>query len=463
VNTALREWTPPEGLPRRAGVSSFGMGGTNAHVILEEAPQFPSRPSSRPYQLLQLSARTAQALESATANLAAHLREHPEDEIADLAYTLQVGRKAFEHRRILSARGARTFCVRWRRATNNAAGRRAGIARASVAMLFPDAGEHYAGMAREIYEHEPAFRAIIDRGCALLRPILGRDLRGALLSAGATDGAPMSDLLRRPDLAQPAVFLIEYALAQLLQSWGIIPDAVLGQGSGEYAAACVAGVLSFEDALTLVARHAQLSQTTTPVPEAELLRLFEAVTLATPRIRLLSGTTGRWISDDEATDPAFWHATWASRHASATPWRNYSRIASACSWRSAPANRSARSHGSIRSTRRSNRTRSCRRCLAPPTPSPTSPSSWARWANSGSRASRCIGPATIRAKAASAYPCPPTPSSGSATGPTRRAAVRRGSPAQRGRQAAQPRRLVLYGGLGAGAAPAAESAPEKSG
>ena len=281
VASRLQEWTA-EGAPRRAGVSAFGMGGTNAHVVLEEAP--PQRPSgeARPWQLLLLSARTSTALERTTADLAAHLRAHPELPLADVAYTLQVGRKAFEHRRAAVCRGP-----------DDAAGALAevrpgqvftGFAASrdrAVAFLFPGQGAQYAGMGAELYRTEPAFRAEIDRGAELLLPHLGLDLRELLLGAGDQAAAPDARL-GQTALTQPALFLVEHALAKLWLEWGLTPTAMLGHSIGEYVAACLAGVFSLADALALVAARGRLMQglpggamLAVPLTESEVLPLLD--------------------------------------------------------------------------------------------------------------------------------------------------------------------------------------------
>ncbi|HEX2076985.1 MAG TPA: beta-ketoacyl synthase N-terminal-like domain-containing protein [Longimicrobium sp.] len=373
VRGELRPWTT-DGGPRRAGVSSFGIGGTNAHVILEEAPaRAPSGPS-RPWQVLTLSARSPRALDAATDRLADHLAAHPELPLADVAFTLQEGRRAFPWRRTVVVRAGEDAAqlVRERTPERTAAGLAEGGSR-TVAFLFPGLGDHYPGMARGLYEAEPAFRAEVDRCAEILRPHLGIDLRAMLGRAQPVEGA---DRLNRTELAQPAVFVIDYALAKLWMSWGIVPDAVIGHSLGEYAAACIAGVLPLEDALALVAGRARIIQElpggamlAVPLDESALRPLLppevsiatvnapgltvvsgpdEAVAalertladaghtarrlptthafhsammapaaerlaarvartwMSPPQIPMLSNVTGTWITDDEATDPAYW-------------------------------------------------------------------------------------------------------------------------------------------------------------
>ncbi|MBW4678260.1 MAG: SDR family NAD(P)-dependent oxidoreductase [Desmonostoc geniculatum HA4340-LM1] len=301
INTTLSDWQT-NGTPRRAGVSSFGLGGTNVHVILEEAPVIEKQGSrgageqGRKYHLLVLSTKTDSALETATINLANYLRENPDLNLADVAYTLQVGRRNFDYRRavvcqdIQDAVNALQEPKRVFTSTQKTQER-------PVAFMFSGLGTHYVEMAVELYQTEPAFRACVDQCCEFLKPHLGLDLRDVLYpnrnsengkqkqnshSAGLdlrkmlgrgqepTDVKTLhaTSLLNQTFLTQPAIFVIEYALAQLWISWGIRPTAMIGYSIGEYVAACLAGVLSLEDALTLVAKRAQMIQ---ELPEGAML------------------------------------------------------------------------------------------------------------------------------------------------------------------------------------------------
>ena len=262
--------------PRRAGVSSFGFGGTNAHLILEEAPpRHPPRPS-RPWQLLVLSARSPQALDEATERLAAHLEAYPEIDLADAAYTLREGRQAFEHRRIAVA-SSRQEAAATLGGGDLPSGVRQGPGPA-VGLLFSGQGSQHAGMGRELYRTEPVFRREYDRCCAILQPLLGIDLR-------AMDDPAR---LEQTALAQPALFSLEWSLAQLWMHWGVHPKALAGHSIGEYVAACLAGVFSLEDALALVAERGRLMQEmpsgamlAVALPEGELApRLGEELSLA---------------------------------------------------------------------------------------------------------------------------------------------------------------------------------------
>jgi phthiocerol/phenolphthiocerol synthesis type-I polyketide synthase E len=305
VNGELTSWIR-NGTPRRAGVSSFGIGGTNTHVIVEEAPSRESSPTSRSSNLLLLSAKTEYALENATTNLAEFLRQHDDINLADVAYTLQVGRRAFNHRRALVCRDApdAVAALEERHAQRVCTGRTAQSDR-SIAMMFSGQGAQYANMGRELYDAEPSFRQQIDLCADILAPHLKYDLRKVLYP---TAGQPAADL---PDLsqtcaAQPALFVTEYALAQLWMSWGVRPEAMIGHSIGEYVAACLAKVMSLEDALMLVAARGMMAQQLTGgrmlallLPEADVLQLIrelikddERLSLAavnSPRLCVVSG------------------------------------------------------------------------------------------------------------------------------------------------------------------------------
>jgi amino acid adenylation domain-containing protein len=405
VNTRLTDWPAGE-TPRRAGVSSFGIGGTNAHLILEEAPPQPPSSPPRPWDLLLLSARSAAALEQATDDLAAHLENgSPENlsaNLSDIAWTLQTGRRRFLHRRALVVPDGATV-----QETAKALRERdpqrllGGVDEAgdrSVAFLFPGLGDHYPGMAAGLYRDEPVFRREMDTAAEILRPLLGLDVREVLFTAGTaaqqggidlrsmlgrggSQAIPAGSPLLRTAIAQPVVFAVEVALARLWIRRGVRPAALLGYSLGEYAAACIAGVFSLEDGLRLVAERAQLieglpagAMLAVPLPPDEVAEvaaglsprlsiaalngpaltvvagppdeiealagelgrrgvvsralptthafhssmmepiagpvgeLLASVRLAAPAIPFISDVTGTWITDSEATDPAYWVA-----------------------------------------------------------------------------------------------------------------------------------------------------------
>ncbi len=269
VNARLSEWRS-DGSPRRAGVSSFGIGGTNAHVVLEEAPAVAALEPPRPWHLLLLSAKTATALEAATANLAARLEETADDglEMADVAYTLQAGRRALSHRRMLVCTGRADAAAALRSLDRERVlTREHGGESRPVAFLFPGQGSQSPGMGADLHESEPAFREPLDRCAELLRPELARDLR-ELLFPPAERAEEAARELTCTALAQPALFAVEYALARLWMAWGVQPQAMIGHSIGEYVAACLAGVFSLEDGLRLVAARGRLMQS---LPEGAML------------------------------------------------------------------------------------------------------------------------------------------------------------------------------------------------
>lgn len=398
VNTHLSSWET-DGTPRRAGINSLGLGGTNAHVIVEEAPEREASGPSRPWQLLTLSARTASALAQSTQRLYDHLQTNPELPLADVAYTLQVGRKLMDHRRVIVCRDADEALS----ALNNPADVQSVVLTGmetrtdqQVAFLFPGVGERYIEVAQALYHTEDVFRSSIDSCHVFLQKEYGLDLHSILQldQVDEQNSQPRGTAHNQPDLqsmlgrkgkgaeptrtalAQPAVFVVEYALAQLFLQWGLRPQAMLGYSLGEYVAACLAGVFSLKDALRLVASRAQLideveagamlavmlseeeiqpylseqvnlailnSQTACvlagPIPALERLEkrlladdvacrrvetthafhsqmlsplaekvteLAQSVKLHTPQVPYVSNVTGTWITDEQATDPAYW-------------------------------------------------------------------------------------------------------------------------------------------------------------
>ncbi|MDK3158299.1 SDR family NAD(P)-dependent oxidoreductase [Kamptonema cortianum] len=362
VNTQLSAWEAC-GTPRRAGVSSFGIGGTNAHVILEEAPPIVPSPPVESGQVLRLSAKTETALETATANFVQHLQQHPDLNLADVAYTLHLGRRPLEYRRAVVCQTVAEAIAAF---THPPASSYCKTGDRSIAFLFPGQGSQYLNMARELYDSEPTVRHWIDRGCEVLQPHLGLDLRSRLYSE--------IDSLTPTGIAQPALFVVEYALAQLWISWGVVPDVALGHSIGEYVAATLAGVFTFEDALTLVAQrgywmqqqppgamlavqqqadrlelgenlwlaaynsptHCVVSGTFAAIDAlqhqleqagigcrrlqtshafhsplmgnavAPLVELVRTLQLQPPRFPFLSNVTGTWITAAQATDPSYW-------------------------------------------------------------------------------------------------------------------------------------------------------------
>jgi acyl transferase domain-containing protein len=263
VVSELTPW-PAGGHPRRAGVSSFGIGGTNAHVVLEEAPEPEPSGPARAWQILPLAARTAGALEDVAADLGRHLAARPglsPAGFADVAYTLQVGRRALQHRRVVVCRDAAEAVAalaggnpeRPERVTSAVSDLR----HRPVFFLFPGQGAQHVGMTAELYASEPGFRRRVDASAEILRGILGLDLRRILYPVAA-ERAAAELRLRETAITQPALFVVEHALAELWMEWGVRPRGMLGHSLGEYVAACLAGVLTLPDALRLVAARGRI-------------------------------------------------------------------------------------------------------------------------------------------------------------------------------------------------------------
>lgn len=264
VNTKLSEWKAGK-TPRRAGVSSFGIGGTNAHVVLEEAPNLERESGGdleqgREYQLLVLSAKTSTALDKATANLSTYLKQNPDQNLADIAYTLQIGRRTFSHRRIVVGNEIEESAI----ALDNLDPKRVFTSfqeskNTPVVFMFSGQGSQYVNMSRELYQVEAIFREQIDRCSEILKPLLEIDLLDVLYPS-ESQVEVATNQLKQTAITQPALFAIEYALGKLWMSWGIHPKAMIGHSIGEYVAACLAGVFSLEDGLSLVAARGKLMQ-----------------------------------------------------------------------------------------------------------------------------------------------------------------------------------------------------------
>ena len=326
VNNQLLNWET-NGTPRRAAVSSFGMGGTNAHLILEESNLTPSYRTSLDlsrrgeesrtpldlsrrgeeyrtpldlsrrgekgevedcWKLLLISAKTPTALSRATNNLSEYLKSHPDTNLADVAYTLQIGRQALELRRFLVCQNHQQAIQALSNINDDSSiTQTSQAANKTIVFMFSGQGSQYTNMGRELYETQPVFRETVDNCCDLLKPHLGFDLKiliypsapsspssssapsspsasSAPSSSSSASSAPSSHSLTDTIYAQPAIFVIEYALAQLWMSWGIRPQAAIGHSIGEYTAAAIANVFSLEDALEIVAMRGQLMQKCPP-------------------------------------------------------------------------------------------------------------------------------------------------------------------------------------------------------
>ncbi|MFE9657769.1 SDR family NAD(P)-dependent oxidoreductase [Micromonospora sp. NPDC006431] len=381
VANTLTKWDT-DGAPRRAGVSSFGIGGTNAHVVLEEAPAaYRAERRVRPAHLLQVSAKTPTALDTAVRRLADHLENGGGAELsgsagggagllADVAHTLRVGRQEYAHRAAVVAGDPQAAAAALRDARKGHRGVTDGPA-PRVAFLFSGQGSQYAGMGAQLYAEDPTFAATVDQCAELLRPELGLDIRDLILGRDPAAGEKLTETR----YTQPALFTVEYALATAWQRAGVTPAAMIGHSIGEYVAATMAGVLSLPDALRVVAARGRLmhslpagsmlavaldeSAVAGRLPEAlaiatvngpgtcvvagetaaveefaatlkgkskvlrtshafhspmmepildEFTALMATVPLRPPAVPFLSNVTGTWITEAQATDPAYWAA-----------------------------------------------------------------------------------------------------------------------------------------------------------
>jgi acyl transferase domain-containing protein/NADPH:quinone reductase-like Zn-dependent oxidoreductase/NAD(P)-dependent dehydrogenase (short-subunit alcohol dehydrogenase family)/acyl carrier protein len=262
VTSQRQSWQPLNGT-RIAGVSSFGFSGTNAHVLLEEAPSAThEKPApERPVHLLTISARTEPALRTMVERYAERIEVASPDEFSDLCYTSNAGRSHFEHRLAVAGTDGETAAGLLRASLSNSAapglvrGSWDGIDRPKIAFLFTGQGSQYPGMGKQLYETSPTFAAALDRCAVALRPYLDRSLLDLVFPPPEA-----AFLLDQTRFTQPALFALEYALNELWRSWGVQPAYVLGHSVGEYVAACVAGLFSLEDGLALIAERARLMQ-----------------------------------------------------------------------------------------------------------------------------------------------------------------------------------------------------------
>lgn len=374
VNATLRPWKRSE-TPRRAGVSSFGLGGTNAHIILEEAPQAPiprpeeqdALPLLRPSLPILLSAKTEQALQKQTTRLFSFLEKKPGAQLADVTYTLALGRPHFSRRKAIAGFGAPGKPIEMAGTSDFHA--------APVVFMFPGGGAQYPNMSRGLYQTQVFFKEQVDNCLEILEKRHGLKIREILFpKASATE---QEKAIEEPLVALTALFTIEYATAQLWQHWGIQPSQLIGHSMGEYTAACLAGVMSLEDALGLVAVRGRLFETlegngcmlSVPLTEEdtrpyldsghtisvinkpdslvvsgtaaaidrlqqrlshkgvetslihirvaahspqvdpilpEFKKYLETVKLQAPQIPIVSNVTGTWLTAAEATSPDYW-------------------------------------------------------------------------------------------------------------------------------------------------------------
>lgn len=284
VNTKLTPWAT-EALPRSAGVSSFGIGGTNAHVILQEAPdRYRPIQTEQHSHLVVLSAKTNYALDMHTTNLINHVKKTPALSLADLAFSLQVGRKAFPYRRVVVSRTPEELCSQL---TNKEISTTlVEPEKRSIAFMFSGQGSQYSNMGKDLYDQEPIFRQYVDQCAAFLQPILQCDIR-EILYPQKDNREQTKAQLNQTSITQPIIFVIEYALAQLWMKWNVHPDVMIGHSIGEYVAACLSGVFNLEDALILVASRGRLMQKQPPGAMVAISSTYQEIeTFLKPEISL---------------------------------------------------------------------------------------------------------------------------------------------------------------------------------
>ncbi|MBL0126794.1 MAG: amino acid adenylation domain-containing protein [Flavobacteriales bacterium] len=251
---------PRTNTPRFAGVSSFGVGGTNAHVILTEPPVVAASSASRSKQLLMLSAKTKTSLDAMTENLRAWLEAHPNGSLADAAFTLQLGRRSFKHRRLIVGGSHGEVMEAIANKDPNLIGtRELHEAAPGVVFMFPGQGSQYVHMGRDLHASEPIFKQHFDQCCDLFSIALNVDLK-AIIFPKAGEEEKAVEQLKQTIYTQASLFTMHYSLAKLWMHWGIVPDAMMGHSIGEFAAGCLAGVFSLEDAVTLVANRGRMMQ-----------------------------------------------------------------------------------------------------------------------------------------------------------------------------------------------------------
>ncbi|MBC8946245.1 type I polyketide synthase [Xenorhabdus indica] len=289
---------------RRAGVSSFGIGGTNAHMILQEAPCVPSSGPAHSQQLLCFSAKTPAALRANMLKFRQWLEKSPQLPLADIAYTLHIGRHEMDYRHSLVCHDHKSAVAALdnylsQTAQENAVQDTVRTVSSSVVFMFSGQGAQYSGMMKGYYEQEPQFKTTVDKCAVILLPLLGRDIRTLIFDSAERDE---TSALYQTRYTQPALFVVEYALSQLLMEWGLRPTACIGHSIGEYVAACLAGVFTLEDALKIVVRRAGLMN---QMPAGKMLAvgldaktlqgyLSEGVTLSAynaPELCVVSGET----------------------------------------------------------------------------------------------------------------------------------------------------------------------------
>ncbi|MEM8486724.1 MAG: type I polyketide synthase [Bacteroidota bacterium] len=301
VNQELTPWET-EHLPRRAGVSSFGVGGTNAHVVVEEAPEVKADPSKKPFHLIPLSARSSSAADQMLDRLQEFLKDNPDASLADIAYTLQMGRQTFNHSRcFVASDAAEALALLEERDTKKILARQQVRRNREVVFMFPGQGAQHIRMGGDLYEHEPVYRAAIDECADILKPLLGFEIRDLLYPAADKEDEA-GKKINQTMVAQPGIFATSYALAKLWMHRGLTPKAMIGHSVGEFVAACLAGVYTLEEGLKLVTLRGKLMQdmpggsmmaVRAPLAdlEAHLSTDIDVAAINSPAMCVLSGPT----------------------------------------------------------------------------------------------------------------------------------------------------------------------------
>jgi phthiocerol/phenolphthiocerol synthesis type-I polyketide synthase E len=295
VNVSLQEWRRRGDMPLRAGVSSFGIGGTNAHAVLEEAVEAENHDSAQSYKILTLSAKSEDSLVRYFDDLKKFLLMEPGICLADMAYTYQFGRRHFNFRKSIACSTLKELTDLLDRGGPGGKIVRCEERNNAVVFMFPGQGSQYPAMGRGLYDREPVFREEMDKGFRIISELTGEDFKGILFPASGR-----SEEINETRYAQPLIFLVEYALARWLMHMGVTPRYMIGHSIGEYAAACISGVFSFEDAVRLVVMRGSLmyslprgTMVSVHITEAEAQEfLSDAVSLAainSPEQVVLSG------------------------------------------------------------------------------------------------------------------------------------------------------------------------------
>ena len=327
VNRTTSRWKASPQARLRAGISSFGIGGTNAHLIVEQAPAADPDSESRPSQLLIFSAKTGAALEAMVQNAIEHFDQNPDLCIADVAYTYQ-NRCAFNYRRAVVCDNVKDAAAVLRTPNERVIARFCEERDRPVIFVFTDEKEQMGALDGGLYRDEPIFREAFDSCSQLLKPHLNFDLSGFLFS---NSNNKQIDDIDKTVISHLTLFGIQYSLAKLWMACGVVPEAMIGNALGEYVAACLSGVFSLDEALQLIVARAPLTRqpaefrkvgvslSASDLADKSFIDLIKRFTLKHPKIPYVSSVTGTWIRTDEACDPHYW-----VRHIS--PDNNHNRL-----------------------------------------------------------------------------------------------------------------------------------------